>query len=573
MSFVGRAQHRLGPLLWSFRREFIAVGLFSGVANLLLLAPTVYMLQVYDRVLVSRSELTLLAVSLVALFLFGAGAFAEGVRTRVLVRAGVRLDRQLGTRTFDASFAASLADGRSSPGRAFADLLQVRQFLTGNGIFAFFDVPWVPIYLAVIFILHPMLGWVSLFFAAVQVVLARVAHGRTARPTEAAARAGTDVHLYLQGKLRSAETLEAMGMLGGLRQRWQARQAAALARQSAAQDTTQRVTSVSKFIRYSQQSLTLAAGALLVIDGQLSAGAMIAANVLMTRALAPIDAVVGNWRSFLAARAAFDRLRALLEAVPAGGQAAPAARPAGALRLRGLVARAEGRAEPILRGIDLDIDAGQTVVVLGPSGSGKSTLVRCLVGIWPQAEGEVLLDGVPLAHWSREALGPHIGYLPQDIELFDGTIAENVARMAEPDSPKVIAAARATGLHEAILRMPRGYDTPIGEAGGLLSGGQRQRLALARALYGDPSLVVLDEPNANLDDAGEAALAATLGALRRQGRTVLLITHRLPAAQLADRVLLLRDGRVAAFGPPADVLPPAPSPNGGRPAGDAAQPA
>jgi ATP-binding cassette subfamily C exporter for protease/lipase len=294
---------------------------------------------------------------------------------------------------------------------------------------------------------------------------------------------------------------------------------------------------------------------------------MIAANILVARALAPIDLVVSQWRVFIAARAAYARLQALLDTYPALPQGQPRSRPAGALQVRQLVATAPGRATPILKGVDLEIAAGQTVVVLGPSGSGKSTFARCLLGIWPHASGEVLLDGEPLGSWPREALGPHVGYLPQDIELFEGSIADNIARMAEPDSAEVITAARATGLHDTILRLPRGYDTPIGDAGGLLSGGQRQRLALARALYGDPALLVLDEPNANLDDAGEQALRQTLQDLRKQGRTVVLITHRLPALQLADRVLVLRDGEVAADGPPAAVLPALqPAPGVPRPA-------
>lgn len=557
MSAQSTVEHRLGPILWSFRREFAAVGIFSGVANLLLLTPTLYMLQVYDRVMLSQSELTLLAVSLITLFLFGAMAFAEWVRTRVLVRASTRLDRQLGTRVFNASFEAKLQEAGHSPARAFSDLAQVRQFFTGAGIFAFFDAPWVPIYLAVNFFLHPMLGWAALGFAALQVLLAWIGHQRTVAPSLEASRASSEVNLYLQGKLRHAETLEAMGMLPALRARWQQRQRLALARHVTSQDITHRVSALSKFVRYTQQSLTLAAGALLVIDGQLSPGAMIAANVLMARALAPIDMMVSNWRTFVAAHAAYLRLRALLDAFPEPITREPPPRPAGALQLRGLVASAPGRAQPILKGLDLQIEAGQTVVVLGPSGSGKSTLARCLLGIWPNTEGEVRLDGRPLSSWTREALGPHIGYLPQDVELFDGTIADNIARMGKPDPAQVIAAARATGLHEAILRLPKGYDTPIGDAGGVLSGGQRQRLALARALYGEPALLVLDEPNSNLDDAGELALNEAIRELRRRGRTLVLITHRLPAIQLADRVLVLRDGAIAAYGPPATVLAPA----------------
>ncbi|GAB3647792.1 type I secretion system permease/ATPase [Ramlibacter alkalitolerans] len=571
MRAASHARQDAGALLRPFRREFAAVGVFSGVANLLLLAPTIYMLQVYDRVLVSQSELTLLAVSVITLFLFAVLAFAEGVRSRVLVRTNTRLDRQLGTQVFNASFEASLRETGHSPARSFADLAVVRQFLTGPGVFAFFDLPWVPIYLGVSFFLHPMLGWVSTAFAVLQVLLALFGHQRTAGPAEAAARSASEGDLYLQAKLRHAETLDAMGMLPRLRARWRQRREAALALHAAAAERNQRIASLSKFVRYTQQSLTLAAGALLVIDGQLTPGAMIAANVLAARALAPIDHVVGNWRAFVGARGAWQRLRGLLQSFPLQPAQEPRARPAGAVRLRGLTASAPGRATPILRGIDLDIEAGQTLVILGPSGSGKSTLARCLVGIWPDAQGEVLLDGRPLAGWNREALGPHVGYLPQDVELFDGSVAENIARMAVAEPAKVIAASRATGLHDAILRLPQGYDTPIGEAGGVLSGGQRQRLALARALYGDPALLVLDEPNAYLDDAGELALLQAMRELRRQGRTLVLVTHRLPAPQLADRVLVLRDGAVAAYGPPAQVLSSGPA--GGAPGAALPQPA
>lgn len=565
-----RAADRLGPILWSFRREFAGVGVFSGIANLLLLTPTLYMLQVYDRVLVSLNELTLVAVSLIAAFLLALMACTEWLRSRVLVRIGLRLDRQLGARVFGAGFHATLGRSGQSPARAAADMLQVRQFITGQGVFAFFDAPWVPIYLAVTFILHPALGLLAIVFACVQVLLAWFGHQRTAAPAHAASQAATDAQVYLHGKLRHVETLEAMGMLQGLRRRWEARHADAVAKHSAAQDLAHKAQAASKFVRYAQQSLTLGAGALLVIEGDLTPGAMIAANVLVARALAPIDQVVANWREFVLARAAYDRLRQLLDLHPAPAPASGRPAPQGALQTRGLVATAPGRARPILDGVDVDIGAGQMVAVVGPSGSGKSTLARCLIGIWPDTQGEVLLDGAPVADWSRADLGPHIGYVPQDVEMFEGTIAENIARMGTPDSAQVIAAARAAGLHEEILRLPRGYDTPIGEAGGVLSAGQRQRLALARALYGDPPLLVLDEPNASLDEAGERALLRALQEQRQRRRTIVLITHRHPAVQLADFVLVLESGRVAAVHR-APAAPPAGS--GLVPAGDAPQPA
>ncbi len=544
----------LTATLWLFRREFLMVGLFSAVANLLMLTPTIYMLQVYDRVLVSYSELTLVAVSLVCLFLLAIMAFSEWTRSRILVRAGVRLDEQLGTRVFNASFEAYLGSSATSPARAFSDLLQVRQFLTGQGIFAFFDAPWVPIYIAVMFFLHPLLGAVSIVFALIQGALAWFGHRHTVAPAEDAQRAATDVNLYVQGKLRNAEVLESMGMVENLRHRWRERHQRSLVLNGTAQSVNNRVTAWSKFVRYSQQSLSLGAGALLVIDGQISAGAMIAANVLMSRALAPIDQMVGSWRSFLTARAAFVRLEKLLQEFPERDAALKRVAPTGAVTLRNVVATAPGRSSPILKGINFDIPAGIVIAVLGPSGSGKSTLARTLMGIWPGVSGEVLLDGLPIQSWNRLELGPHVGYLPQDVELFEGSIAENIARFSDVDSEKVIEAARCAGLHEMILRFPKGYDTPIGEAGGMLSGGQRQRIGLARAVYGNPALVVLDEPNANLDDAGEAALMNTVAQLRAARRTVFLITHRPGAIQAADVLLILNNGELVASGPRDGVI-------------------
>ena len=554
---VRRRHRELWVALYAFRREFALVGLLSAVSNLLMLTPTIYMLQVFDRVMISHNELTLTAVSLIALLMFGTMALAEWGRSRILVEAGMRFDERLSTRVFNASFEHRLAgdaDPARGPGRAFADLLVVRQFLTGNGVFAFFDLPWVPIYIGVMFLLHPFLGWLSIAFAIVQALLAWFGHRRAVAPAEAAQRAQTDVQMYLQGKLRHVEVLESMGMLPRLKALWAQRHARALEQAAVAQGLTHRVTAVSKFVRYSQQSLSLGAGALLVIDGQLTPGAMIAANVLMTRALAPIDMLVGTWRGFITAREAFLRLGTLLDGHPERDPALTRVPPSGHLTLRQVVARAPGREQPILKGVDLDLPPGQVLVVLGPSGSGKSTLARVMLGIWGEVQGEVLLDGRPIEGWDRVELGPHIGYLPQDIELFEGSIAENIARFTKIDSGRVIEAAKATGLHEMILRMPKGYDTPIGEAGGILSGGQRQRVALARAIYGKPRLVVLDEPNANLDDVGEAALARTVMQLKQGGTAVVLVTHRPGAVALADRLLLLQDGVVQAQGPRDAVL-------------------
>ena len=550
--FFGRSE--LTQALGAFRREFAVVGVFSMVANVLLLAPTLYMLQVYDRVMMSRSELTLLVVSLITLFLFLVGAFSEWMRSRVLVRAGMRLDALLSTRVFNASFESNLRKLGSGTSKAFADLVQLRQFLTSNGIFALFDAPWALVYLAVVFFLHPMLGYLALLFAGLQLALVWFGHRRTVEPAKQAQDAVVQEGQDLQGKLAQVETLEPMGMVHNVGHQWRGQHRRVMQLQGDSQALSHRLTAWSKFLRYSQQSLALGAGALLVIDGQLSAGAMIAANVLMTRTLSPIDMLVGAWRGFVTARDAFHRLEALLRDFPERDAALTRVPPAGELLLRDVVAVAPERAEPILKGVSLRAQPGSVTVVLGPSGSGKSTLARCMIGIWPHMSGEVLLDERPIAGWSRDELGPHLGYLPQDIELFEGSIAENIARFGEVDSQKVIEAARSAGLHDMILRFPRGYDTSIGEAGGLLSGGQRQRIGLARAIYGQPKLVVLDEPNANLDDVGEAALVRAVQILKAQGSTVVLVTHRPGILAVADRVVVLKNGVLQADGPRDAVL-------------------
>ncbi|HWI84499.1 type I secretion system permease/ATPase [Ramlibacter sp.] len=540
--------------LWAFRHEFLVVGLFSMAVNLMMLAPTLYMLQVFDRVLSSRSELTLLALSLITLFFFGVMAFSEWTRSRVLVRAGVRFDQQLSSRVFDASFESYLTETRAGPSRAFYDLITLRQFITGQGIFALFDVPWAPIYLAVIFFLHPLLGWIAVFFAVIQACVAWFGHRRSVAPAEEAARTATDVQAYLQSKLRNAEVIESMGMVGNLRTLWRRLHNGSLAQNAKAHDVSTRVVAWSKFIRYSQQSLSLGAGAVLVINGEMSAGAMVATNLLMGRALAPIDQLVSVWRAFITTRDAFHRLEQLLSDYPQRDPNLRRVAPQGEVTLRNVVAEAAGRATPILKGISFSVPAGSVTAVLGPSGSGKSTLARVMMGIWPEVSGEVLLDGLPIEGWNRIELGPHLGYLPQDIELFEGSIGENIARFGEVDPVKVIEAARCAGLHEMILRFPKGYDTPIGEAGNLLSGGQRQRIGLARAVYGDPAVIVLDEPNANLDDAGEAALVRTVQQLKARGKTIFLITHRPGAVAVADRIIMLQDGQIRVEGPRDAVI-------------------
>ncbi len=544
----------LSTVMWTFKREFLTVAVFSMVVNLLMLTPTLYMLQVFDRVLLSQSQLTLLVVSLLTLFLFAMMAFGEWARSILLVRTGVKLDQALSQKVFRSSFLSYLNPSESDPAKAFGYLITLRQFMTGNGVFALFDSPWVPIYIAVLFLLHPVLGWVAIGFALVQTSIAWYGHSLGKQMQADSAQSQADAQKFMQSKLRNIEVLSSMGMLTGLFARWQKLQHKALLQGGSAQQRLGAVTAVSKFARYSQQSLNLGVGGWLVIVGEISPGAMIAANVLTTRALAPIDLLVMSWPGFLSSKTAYERLKELMGFQHKGREKTLTDVPLGQLKVEGLTVRVPGRDKPVLNKVDFVALPGTVTVVLGPSGSGKSTLARSMLGIWPEFEGRILLDEQDITQWTRESLGPHLGYLPQDIELFDGTIAENIARIGEVDSEKVIAAAQAAGLHQMILRFPKGYDTRVGQAGSFLSGGQRQRIGLARALYGQPVLVVLDEPNANLDDEGENALLNAVLLLKQQGKTVVLISHRQGVLKVADRLVIMQDGQVVASGPRDGVL-------------------
>lgn len=544
----------LTAALFAMRREFMTVAGLSMLVNILMLAPTLYMLQVFDRVLTSQSELTLLAVSIIALAFFVVSSFAEQMRTRILIMVGIRFDEKLGTRIFAASFDAHLHQSSNLAQKATHDLAQLRQFATSSGIFAFFDVPWIFVYVGVLYIMHPWLGHMAVVFTMVQGALAWVGHRVTVGPNEVAERAAAAEQLFAQTKLRNSEVLEALGMVANLLVHWRDRHHQTLEKAAIAHIASSHITAISKLVRYTQQSLALGMGALLAIDGQITPGAMIASNVLTSRALAPIDLLVSAWRPYFAAREAFVRLDALLKRFQRPSQRRKGKVPVGEIALQQVTAHAPGRKENVLKEVSLNTIPGTMTVVIGPSGSGKSTLARVMVGIWPDVRGNVLLDGEPLADWDRVELGPHIGYLPQDVELFEGSIAENIARFGHVDSAKVIEAARTTGLHEMILRFPNGYDTQVNEIGGLLSGGQRQRVALARAVYGRPSLLVLDEPNANLDEAGETALMQTLLSMKGEGKTVVLITHRSAAMAATDQLVVMHNGTIRASGPRDTVL-------------------
>jgi ATP-binding cassette subfamily C protein EexD len=554
----------LSRALVACRSSFLFAGFFSLFVNLLLLVPSFYMLAVYDKVLASGSEATLLMLTLITVFLFVVMGGLEWVRSQILIATSTRLDQLLGGRVFDALFAQTLASGgRTGSAQPLGDLLQLRQFLTGPGLFAFFDAPWMPIYLVLMFLFHPWFGMLAVLSGLILAGLAVWNEWATQPGLAEANRESAEASQFTQRNLRNAEAVAAMGMQARLRGRWQTQQTRVLDLQARTSARAGLIAMLSKTYRLTIQSLVLGLGAYLSIHKEISPGLMIAGSILLGRALAPLDQMIANWRGFVQAREAFRRLDRLLQATPAAAPPMPLPDPTGQLSLEQVVVVPPGASDAVLKGISLELPAGTLLALIGPSGAGKSTLLRAILGLCPVARGSVRLDGAELKQWDREHLGRFIGYLPQDVELLDGTVSENIARFGEIDPAAVVAAAQAAGIHELILRLPEGYETRLASGGGILSAGQRQRLGLARALHGDPPLLVLDEPNSNLDQAGDLALLETLKALKRKGSTVLVVSHRANVLALVDRILMLADGQVALQGPRDEVLaalaqPPAP---------------
>ncbi len=537
------------------RRSFLTVGMFSLFINALMLVPALYMLQVYDRVITSNNAYTLLMLSLLtgALLLVMGGL--EWVRARILIRVATRLDMSLNARLFTAVFNLGLRRPAETTVQPLHDLTHLRQFLTSTGPLAFFDVPWMPIYVLMLFLFHPIFGWIAAGGALLLLALTLINEISTQKDLTAANLVFVAANNDANSHLRNAEVLEALGMLKAIRTRWLTRHTKALALQALASDRSSALSTTSKSLRVILQSSVLGVGALLVIERAITPGVMIAASILMGRALAPIDILTNSWKGFVSARAAYQRLNELLHGVPRRPDTMALPPPRGDVLVEGLVAVPPGANTPVIRGVGFRLNAGELLGIIGPSASGKSTLVRTILGLWPPHAGKVRLDGVDISTWNREKLGPYLGYLPQDVELFNGTISENVARFGAVDAAKVVAAARQAGVHEMILQLPQGYDTPIGVSGYGLSGGQRQRIALARALYGDPVLVVLDEPSSNVDAEGEDALLRAIESLKvRRKTTVLLITHRPSIVAGMDKILVLNEGRIQLMGPRELVL-------------------
>jgi ATP-binding cassette subfamily C exporter for protease/lipase len=544
----------IAQVLLSFKGAFRTVGIFSAIINLLMLVPSLYMLQVYDRVLASRNETTLLMLTLMALGAFLFMGALELVRSFILIRIGAQLDMKMNKRIYTAAFEQNLKRAGGSAGQALQDFTTIRQFLTGQGLFAFFDVPWFPIYLAVIFLFSPLLGLFALAGAAVLIALAFANQALSKKPLEEANAVAITSGNLATNNLRNAEVIAAMGMLPDLMARWLRLNDRVLRLQAEASQKAGKISSITKFVRVSMQSLILGLGALLVLEGKVTPGMMIVAMILLGRALSPVEQLISVWRSWSSTRSAYQRLNELLTANPMRETGMLLPKPLGEVSVEAVTAAPPGSTVSVLKNLSFTIAPGDVLGVIGPSGSGKSTLARLLVGVWPVAMGKVRLDGADVYYWNKDELGPHIGYLPQDVELFAGTVAENIARFGEVDSEKVVMTAKGAGIHEMVLRLPQGYDTPLGDGGAGLSGGQKQRLGLARAMYGNPSLVMLDEPNSNLDEVGEQALIEAIDDLRKQGKTIVIISHKNSVLAATTKLLLLVDGKAQLFGSTAQVL-------------------
>ncbi|WP_320195412.1 type I secretion system permease/ATPase [Agrobacterium rosae] len=533
-----------------------AIALLSGVVNLLALTSPLFMLQIYDRVLPSGSVPTLVGLAVLASAMFSVQAALEIIRARVLLRIGEQFDNELSVSIHSAVVRLPLVTRMAGDGlQPLRDLDNVRGFLSGQGPNAFFDLPWMPLYLGICFLFHPWIGVTALFGAVVLIALTLLANVLSHKPIRDTITHNMKRNGLLEATRRNAEVVQSMGMGKRLASRWSIANRDYLVANRTAGDISNGLGGISKTLRVMLQSAILGVGAYLVIGQEVSGGVMIASSIMMGRALAPVDMAIASWKPFLMARQSWNRLQDLLARVPQDPPVTALPAPVRQLRVEGLAIVPPGEKRPTVSGLNFAVQAGSALGIIGQSGSGKSTLCRALVNVWIAASGNVRLDGASLQQWDREALGGHIGYLPQGVELFDGTIAENISRFeTEADPQAIVAAARSAGAHDLILQFERGYETAIGEAGSALSAGQRQRIGLARALYRDPFMVVLDEPNANLDAEGEAAVVNAIGSVRARGGIAIVVAHRPSAIGAADLVLVMEGGRQKAFGPRDDIL-------------------
>jgi PrtD family type I secretion system ABC transporter len=557
------ASSELAAALGACRRAFIAIALFSGMSNLLMLSGALFMLEVYYRVLPSRSVPTLVALLFLVAGLYAAQGVIDMIRSRILVRVGRSLDEAMSTRVYDAIVRLPLKIGAKGDGtQPIRDLDAVRGFLSGSGPVAFFDLPWMPVYLAICFLFHTYIGLTALAGAVILIALTVLTEVQTRRPTRSAAQFAAARNTLLEASRRNAEAITAMGMAGRISKRWNELNRNYVAASGRASDVGGGLGAMSKVLRLLLQSAILAVGAWLVINQQSTPGIIIAGSILGARALAPVDLAIANWRGFVGARQSWQRLSRLLGHLPPQAEPMPLKPPSHSLVVQNAAVAPPGQQKIVCQDVNFTLAAGKALGVIGPTASGKSSLARMLVGVWSPGRGTVRLDGATLDQWSPEALGRHIGYVPQDVELFNGTVAQNISRFDEPsDADAIIAAAHAAGVHDLIINLPDGYETVVGEHGSALSAGQAQRIALARALYRDPFLVVLDEPNSNLDAEGDEALTRAILGLRARGAITVVVAHRPSAIAGVDYILIMAKGRQQQFGPKEEILTRITAPN------------
>ena len=544
----------VGDVLRQCRRSFVAVTILSIVLELLSLTPIVYMWNAFDRVMSSRSLVTLTSLTGLVLGIYLFWSAMEWVRTRLMVRLSLRVDWELAADVFDASFRRHVGRRQINVQQVMGDLLELRQFLGGRGVLSLLSAPFALLFIIVGAVFHPYLAVFSLV-ATATMLLAGLVNRRVSTAALKASNNANAQALQLAGSvLRQSETTLALGMMPAMRRRWYRKHREFLMLQVNSSEAAGVGTGITSFFQHSFQTLGLALGLFLAIEGAISGGMVMAASMLIARSISPLQQLIAQWPTIVRARQAFDRVNALLAEDDKRLQAMALPEPVGKLTVDGMSAAAPGTQKVVLADIQFSLEAGQQLAIVGPSASGKSSLAKLLVGVWKPVAGSVRLDGVDLSEWNHDELGPHMGYVPQEIEFYEGSVAENVARLGDVDADKVVVATRLVGLHETILSWPKGYDTQLGDAGFSLSGGQRQRLAIARALYGDPAFVVLDEPNANLDEVGEQALIATLNQLRARGATVVVTTHRPRLIGIVDRMLVLKGGRQVGFGTPKELF-------------------
>ena len=547
--------HLLSQALNATKSGFATVIFFSFFINLLTFVGPLFMLQIYDRVLNSRSTTTLMALAAIAVFLLIVFAILEKVRLTILHRLGLLFDSIVRARLFAAVTRGTMLNPQGGHGQALRDLDLIRDFLAGSGPLAFSDIPWMPIFIAGCFLLHAWFGWIAIVGAILIFAFAIANEFATRAHLKAASRTAVMAAGFASAAMRNAEVLLAMGMLDALRRRWMATHRQVLELQTTASDRSGMFMSAAKLVRAVLQIAILGVGGYLAIERQVSPAAMIAASIIIGRALAPVELSVANWARFLEARSAYERIAALFNVVPEQAERMRLPAPRGHISVEDVFAGPPNSDNIVLRGVSFSLEPGELLGVIGHSAAGKSTLARALVGVWPTMRGEIRIDGADLAHWHPEQLGPQIGYLPQDVELFPGTIAENICRFGAIEEDRIVEAAMAAGVHNMVQRLPEGYNTQIGEGGCALSGGQRQRIGLARALYGRPALLVLDEPNASLDAEGEAALMAALEQVCAARQSVILITHKTSILAYADKILILKQGQVQAFAAREEIFP------------------